>query len=89
MQCLVKPAPQVGRGDHQAVGGEGGGGVVGLQVEGGDNGQPDGAWASQRSQAEVEGEARTVTGALMLFHSPALTDQLPLAELLQAHPGTK
>ena len=56
--------------------------MEGLQVEGGDDGRPDSAWASQRSQAEVEGEARAVAGALMLFLSPALTDQLPLAVLL-------
>ena len=63
--------------------------MEGLQVESGDDGRPNHAWASQRSQAEVEGEARTVAGAFMLFLSPALTDQLPLAVLLQAHPGTK
>ena len=56
--------------------------MEGLQVEGGDDGRPDRAWASQRSQAEVEGEARAVAGAFMLFLSPALTNQLPLAVLL-------
>ena len=88
VSCLVKPASQVGRGNHQAAGGEGGGGVEGLQVEGGQDGRANPASASQRSQAEVEREARAVAAAFMLFLSPALTDQLTVDVLTQGHPGT-
>ena len=74
VSCLVKPAPQVCWGNHQAGGGEGGGGVEGLQVAGGQDARSDtAASASQRSQAEVEGEAWTVAVAyFMFFLFPAL-----------------
>ena len=61
--------------------------MEGLQVEGGHYGWLDSAWASQRSQGEAEGEARAAAGASMLLLSPALTNQLLVAVMLQIHPG--
>ena len=61
--------------------------MEGLQVEGGHYAWPDSASASQRSEAEVEGEARAVVAASMLLLSPTLTNQLLVAVLLQIHPA--
>ena len=63
--------------------------MEGLQVEGGEDGRPDPASASQRSQAEVEGEARAVAAAFMLLLFPALINQMTVDVLMQVHPGRR
>ena len=60
--CFNQPVAQVGRGNDQAVAGEGGGGVEGLKVWGGDEPWCDRATTSQRGQSQVEREARAARG---------------------------
>ena len=63
--------------------------MEGLQVAGGQDARSDtAASASQRSQAEVEGEAGARAAvAFMLILFPALINQLTVVVLLQAYPG--
>ena len=63
--------------------------MKGLQVKGGDDGGQDPVSASQRPQAEEEGDAGAAAVASMLLFSPTLVNQVSFVVLLQIDPGSR